>query len=142
MTQEEYEAKCAWLRGYGAALREAARVRGQLRRWRSIAERVTPAPPGVRYARAGAGRLETAVEQLDTLREVFAARLAVLAERRLAVEQAIGTVPDARQRLLLQYRYVDGLAWAELAARLGVSVRRALQLHRNAVASLDFTPEV
>lgn len=35
------------------------------------------------------------------------------------VEQYIDTVDDPRKRLILRYKYIDGLTWAEVAKKLG-----------------------
>lgn len=127
------------LRAYRELLAEARRLSEELARWRSIAERVTPPPPGARVTMAGGaggGRIETAVEHIDTLRESLAARLAALAAQRACIERAIDAVPEARLRLLLQYRYLDGLTWEAIAEKMGLSSQWVHVLHRRALCQL------
>lgn len=133
---DAYAENLARLRAYRVLLAEIARQTAEMERWYSIAERMTPALSGVRCASADGGRIETAVEHLDALRTGLAERLAALTARRRALEAAIDAVPDARQRLLLRYRYIDGLAFEAVAARMQLSVRRVLQLHRAAVIAV------
>lgn len=49
--------------------------------------------------------------------------LAELEERILqeecALQRFISTVPDSRMRLILQYRFVDGFEWHDVALRMG-----------------------
>lgn len=137
-----YEEKLAWLRSYRLLWEEIRQLTAELARWRSIAERTAPALAGVRCAALNGGRIETAVEKLDGLRAQLAESLAALSARRCAMEAVLDSVPDARARLLLRYRYIDGLPFESVAARLHLSVRRVLQLHRAAVIALDFTRKV
>jgi RNA polymerase sigma factor (sigma-70 family) len=44
----------------------------------------------------------------------------------------LATLP-ARMQRVLRMRYLDGLAWLEIAAALGVSEQRAWQIHREAL---------
>lgn len=136
MTNEE---KIEWLRGYRTACLEAQRTREEMERWRSIAEKVTPSLSAVRYTAAETNRMARIIEKIDEHRADLTRALEAMVDRCAAIERAIDTVPDARLRLLLRLRYIDGLTFSEAARHMNVSTRWALKMHGRAVDSLDFT---
>lgn len=65
----------------------------------------------------------------DVKRELSELEKEILLEE-CALQRYISTVPDSRMRLILQYRFVDGLEWRDVARRIGDtedSVKMALQ---------------
>lgn len=124
------------LREYRVLCAEERRLLDEIARWRSAAERVTPTLAGVRFTRADGGRIEMAVEKMDTLRACLAARLTELADRRRRIEQAITALDDARLAHLIRLRYIDGLTFEVIAARMGLSYQWTHKLHRDALARL------
>ncbi len=56
-------------------------------------------------------------------------------DRSLAVDRAVAALPE-RQRLVMGLRWTHGMAFAEIARVLGVSVRGVEQHHRRALAAL------
>ena len=138
MTKEE---KIAWLRGYRTAVLEVERLRGDIERWRSLAEKVTPTLSALPASTSANGtRTETAVEQIAERCAALELALCVMAARCEATEKAIQSVPDERLRLLLRYRYIDGMTLERTADKMGVSVRWMKKLHRKAVEFLVVPP--
>ncbi len=138
MTKEE---KIAWLRGYRTAALEVERLRGEIERWRSLAEKVTPTLSALPASTSANGtRTETAVEQIAERCAALELALCVMAARCEATEKAIQSVPDERLRLLLRYRYIDGMTLERTADKMGVSVRWMKKLHRKAVEFLVVPP--
>ena len=131
MTKEE---KIAWLRGYRTAVLEVDRLRGEIERWRSLAEKVTPTLSALPASTSADGtRTETAVEQIAERCAALELALCVMAARCEATEKAIQSVPDERLRLLLRYRYIDGMTLERTADKMGLSARHAKRLHRMAL---------
>lgn len=65
----------------------------------------------------------------DVKRELSELEKEILLEE-CALQRYISTVPDSRMRLILQYRFVDGLEWRDVARKIGDtedSVKMALQ---------------
>ena len=131
MTKEE---KIQWLRGYRTAALEVERLRGEIERWRSLAEKVTPTLSALPASTSADGtRTETAVEQITERCAALELALCVMAARCEATEKAIQSVPDERLRLLLRYRYIDGLTLERTADKFGLSYRRLYDLHSHAI---------
>lgn len=62
--------------------------------------------------------------------------MAELTNERIAIEQAIQTLPDIRHRTVLELRYVRGLKWTEVADRMFFCLRWVFKLHRAALEKL------
>lgn len=45
------------------------------------------------------------------------------------IEQVISSVDNPPERLLLKYRYIDGLRWEKIAVNMGYSYRQTLRQH-------------
>lgn len=137
MTKEK---KIAWLRGYRTAALEVERLRGEIERWRSLAEKVTPTLSALPASTSANGtRTETAVEQISEWCAALELALCVMAARCEATEKAIQSVPDERLRLLLRYRYIDGMAFERIAEKLGLSRQWVCGLHDSAVNQIEIS---
>lgn len=137
MTKEE---KIQWLRGYRTAALEVERLRGEIERWRSLAEKVTPTLSALPASTSANGtRTETAVEQIAERCAALELALCVMAARCEATEKAIQSVPDERLRLLLRYRYIDGMAFERIAEKLGLSRQWVCGLHDSAVNQIEIS---
>ena len=129
--------KIRWLKSYRGLLAEIQRLQREIERWRSIAEKVTPTLSAVRFTVPDGSRIENAVEKIDTLRGSMAAKLDELIERRIQIERAIDAVEDDRLRLLLRYRYIDGMTFDAVAHEMGLSALWVQKLHKNAIEFIE-----
>lgn len=125
-----------FLSQYGDNEREIKRLEADMACWESRAEWVTsaysPTP-----ARGGAGdRIQTAVESVLEVRAMLYDRLVDAAELRRRIQAAIDTVPDARLRTLLAYRYIDGRKWESISDELCLDFRHTLRLHCRALTAV------
>lgn len=132
MTNQEKKAK---LNQYREAEAEAARLDLEITRLYSCAERATMVlkrTPG-----GGDGRtLERAVEAIvDMADKLGAERLKAIRLRR-EIEDAIASVPDGRLRMLLRYRYIDGMTWERIAVNMNFDARWVRRLHGQALDEL------
>ena len=75
------------------------------------------------------------------LQDRYKAKLAELAAEQLAIEQAIEPL-DTVYRMLLRYRYIDGLKWDDVCDKMNYSWRQTHYLHGRALQQLrDLTKE-
>lgn len=126
-------AKIEQLRQYLMIQQEAQRLTQEIERWYSVAEKVTPSLTATRFTVPDGSRLENAIEQIDTLRDTLGDRLQDLIKCRRQIEFAIESVSDPRLRMLLRYRYIDGMTWEALAGKMGISPQWAQKLHKIAL---------
>lgn len=125
------------LRRYGALRLEAAQLRDRL----SEVEAAMQAPQGQQLTGmpcSGSGESRTAealtVQHL-TLLEHYRDKLTALAAEQLAIEQAIDTLGQ-QERMLMRYRYLDGLSWEEVCAAMHYSWRQVHRIHASALRQL------
>lgn len=69
------------------------------------------------------------------LQERYTAKLEELAAEQLAIEEAIEPL-EPTARMLLRYRYLDGLKWEEVCCRMNYSWRQTHRLHGEALRQL------
>lgn len=69
------------------------------------------------------------------LQERYRAKLEELAAEQLAIEEAIESL-DETERMLLRYRYIDGLKWEEVCVKIGYSWTQTHEHHGRALQKL------
>lgn len=65
---------------------------------------------------------------LEGLRDMYLKRSDDLAAAVIEIEKAIDCL-EPTERLLVRYRYIEGLDWAEVATKIGYSHRHTTRLH-------------
>lgn len=75
------------------------------------------------------------------LQAKYNAKLAELAAEQLAIENAIEGLPQT-ERMLLGYRYLDGLSWEEVCVKMGYSWTQTHEYHGRALRMLREMEEV
>ena len=121
--------KIAWLRRYREATAEQDRLMAEIARWRSLAERVSPAQPGMPAGGGGPARMIAAVERMDELEAELAEQIVERVATRREIGQAIDRVPDERLARLLRLRYIDGMTWEKIAVQMDMTYQWVCQLH-------------
>ena len=61
------------------------------------------------------------IEQLETLSALYEEKKADLMQDIIAVERAISALPP-ELRMLMRYRYIDGMRWEEIADIMHISI--------------------
>ena len=84
----------------------------------------------------GSAVRETLIDRHAQLVEMYQEHLARLDEEQLAVENAITSLEDPVARLLLRYRYIDGLKWEEVCVRIRYSWTQTHEIHGQALQLL------
>ena len=69
------------------------------------------------------------------LQERYKAKLEELAAEQLAIEQAIEAL-EPTARMLMRYRYLDGLKWEEVAVKMNYSWTQTHAIHGEALKQL------
>lgn len=75
------------------------------------------------------------------LQDRYRAKIEELAAEQLAIEEAIEGL-DANKRMLLRYRYIDGLKWEEVCIRMNYSWTQTHYHHGEALKQLKGEKEV
>lgn len=132
MTNQE---KKTWLQQYRLLDRQIQQKADEIAAWRTRAEKVTPSyskdPCG-----GGGDRIQSAVDKILQLESEAQQEIDRLLELERKIKGAIATLEDPILRLLLKYRYIDGLTWEKIAERLQFELRWTYQLHSKALDKL------
>ena len=72
---------------------------------------------------------------IDTLQNKYFEKLLELCELQLSIEQAIESL-DGTERVLMRYRYLEGLTWEELAEKMNYTRQWACHIHGVALKRL------
>lgn len=81
-------------------------------------------------------RMENA-KQINELVRQINNEIDQLVTIRLDIMHAIDTIPDDRLRLLMEYRYIDGKRWEQIAVDMGYDYRWVLRLHGQALEKME-----
>lgn len=94
-------------------------------------------PKGISYSDMPRGRGESIsaqqryIEQLEELSQMYEEKKADLVETQIAIERAISSLPP-ELRLLMRYRYIDGLKWEDVNEKLHISHSQSVRMHKYA----------
>lgn len=97
---------------------------------------------GVRYTDSPRGGGEPVpaqqryIERLEELSALYEAEKAELQTSLIAIERAIASLPP-ELRLMMRYRYIDGLRWFEVNSKLNVSKDTSMRWHRKAIEKIS-----
>ena len=80
--------------------------------------------------------LELMVARHVELQERYEAKLAEMTREMLLIEEAIDAL-EPTARMLLRYRYLDGLKWEEVCVRMNYSWMQTHRIHANALNQLS-----
>ncbi|MBQ8514643.1 MAG: sigma-70 family RNA polymerase sigma factor [Ruminococcus sp.] len=93
---------------------------------------------GVRYTDSPRGRGEPVsaqqryIERLEELSALYEDKKAQLMESQIAIERAITSLPP-ELRILMRYRYIDGMRWEDVNAKMYISEPTSKRMHRKAM---------
>lgn len=132
--------KIKYLKRFSILDKEIDRKIEELGYWRTQMGRVTsvysamPKGGGTIY-----GKTEEIVAKIVDLEAEINADIDRLLGIRREITDTIAIIKDPRERLLLQYRYIDGLTFEEIAVLMNYSWRHIHRLHSQALSNLNLS---
>ena len=133
MTNQEKKAK---LNQYREAEAESSRLDQEIIKRYSKAEKMTTAVKLVPGGGEGGRSLENSIEAIDALAGRLGDKRRETVRLRREIEDVIAAVPDGRLRMLLRYRYIDGMTWERIAVNMCMDARWIRRLHGRALSVL------
>lgn len=132
MTNQE---KKEYLLGYQYLNQRINRLLLEQQQWRELATRVSPNLSGTPRG-GGRGGAQGAISKIVDLETEINAEIDKLVEKRKEIEGIIRMVEDSTLRTLLEYRYINGKKWEEIALMMGYDYRYILKIHGKALSAL------
>jgi RNA polymerase sigma factor (sigma-70 family) len=135
MTREELK---NWLRSYRQKKLEAEQIakvidRLEAEMYHPKTTRFDKIPGSVSGAGSPTERL--AVKHIDLVERYEVKRLALL-EEQARIEDTIARLDDETERMLMRYRYLEGMTWEEVAVAICYSWKQMHRIHAKALARL------
>lgn len=132
MTNQE---KKEYLLGYQYLNQRINRLLLEQQQWRELATRVRPNLSGMPRG-GGGGGAQGAISKIIDLETEINEEIDKLVEKREEIESIIHAVEDGTLRTLLEYRYINGKKWEEIALMMGYDYRYILKIHGKALSAL------
>ena len=128
MTEESRE-KVDFLSRY-KYLKDNLKVRyDELDEVMTMATKVTSCSDGMPHGSGVSDKIAVAVEQMKEIENSIADEILALLSARTEISSAIQSVNDIKLRTLLEYRYISGYSWEDVADAMGYEQRRVFALH-------------
>ena len=127
--------KKEYLLGYQRLNQRINRLLLEQQQWRELATRVSPNLSGMPRG-GGGGGTQGAISKIVDLETEINAEIDKLVEKRKEIEGIIRAVEDSTLRTLLEYRYINGKKWEEIALMMGYDYRYILKIHGKALSLL------
>ncbi len=127
----------AYLSRYRYADLRIQRKCEELSLWRQRALQITPAYSELPGGRTGRDKVQTAVDHICEIEEEINREIDAFVEIREEIQEAIRSVKDPILETLLEYRYMDGLTWEELAEKMHYSYQWVCSLHNKALKRIS-----
>lgn len=139
MPTPENEQKIRYLSRYRRLNARIDRLLEEKSRWWERAFKITPtlsqAPGG-----GGSGSpIERPMDKVDELERKITQAIDELADIRAEIEDVLGQLEDDTLRELMEYRYIDGLTWEQVAEKMHYSWRHTCRLHGEALAKINMS---
>lgn len=139
--KEENHKKIHWLNRYRAAIREEQIIEGEIKKLRESKMSPSVSLSGMPH---GSGQNDlssyaaTLDEQIRMLQEWKQEKAKVYED----ILSRIRRVEDDNQRALLMYRYIQGMRWEEVAAKMGYTWRWTHKLHSKALDTIEIKEDI
>lgn len=140
MVPSNNQDKIKYLKRYITLDREIEHKLREIDHWRAKLTRIMPIystePKGGGSIR---GKTESIIAKIVDLENEIDADIDRLVAVRDGIKAIIESVEDDRERLLLQYRYLDGRTFEEIAVQMHYSWRQIHRLHSQALTNLKMS---
>ena len=92
----------------------------------------------------GMPRSESTVNRTDemigrylSMQDALFTKWQMVVRAHIRIEGALDKLDDATSRMILRYRYIEGLTWSMIAMVMSYSVQRIYQLHNKALHQIE-----
>jgi len=107
-------------------------------RYREMAMKATSRADAVRVSGTSSrSKVETYVLEMVDVHDELKRQTEMLLEKSRKAERLIGLLRDDRYRVVLQFRYLCGMKWEEIAKELTYTLRWTHKLHNEAIRALE-----
>lgn len=132
--------KKQYLTNFKAINANIERLQNDLVRWWCLATKCSSDYSDIpKSSLKGNDKIQTAVEMMERI----SCEIEKFIFLKNNVEDSINTIDDEDLKLILRYRYIDGLKWAEISDKMMLNIRWIYRLHNRALERIKirhYTP--
>ena len=139
MPTPENELRIRYLSRYRRLNQRIDRLLEEQSRWRERALKITPVLSQVPGGGESGSPIERPMDKVDELERKITQAIDELADIRMEIEAVLGQLEDDTLRELMEYRYIDGLTWEQVAEKMHYSWRHTCRLHGEALAKINMS---
>ena len=136
MPTSENELKIRYLSRYRRLNQRIDRLLEEQSRWQEMALKITP----VLSQTPGGGESGSPIERpMDKVLEIdveINREIDELQIVRQEIRAALNQLEDENLKLLMEYRYIDGLTWEQIAVKMNYSYMQICRLHGKALRTI------
>lgn len=136
MPTPENELKIRYLSRYRRMSKRIDRLLEEQSRWREMALKITP----VLSQTPGGGESGSPIERpMDKVLEIdveIKREIYELQTVRQEIRSALDQLEDENLKLLMEYRYIDGMTWEQVAVEMHYSYMQICRLHGKALKTI------
>lgn len=108
----------------------------------SLGTKITPTYSDMPKGTGENNKIQSTIEKLEEQEEKINKKIDLLYEVKEDIEKTLHTVEDDTLRVLLRYRYINGLTWEEIAVTMNYDYRWILRLHGKALNELTIKSHI
>lgn len=135
----ENEQKIRYLSRYRQIGERVDRLLDEKRRWRELAVKITPGFSPVPGGGGNGSRIERSVEKVLEIEAQLAKEIDGLCTARQEIGGTLDRMEDETLKLLMEYRYIDGLTWEQVAEKMHYSWRQVCRKHEKALEQIGMS---
>ena len=139
MPTPENAKKIKYLSRYIALNRRVDRLLEEKAKWWSLCLKVTPSLSPAPGGGESGSPVERPMDKVLEIEEKIDQEIDELQEVRRDIKTVLGQLEDDTLRLLMEYRYIDGLTFEEIAVKMHYSWRWVIKLHGKALAEIKIS---
>lgn len=139
MATPENEAKIKYLSRYIALNRRIDRLLEEKAKWWSLCLKTTPNLSQAPGGGESGSPVERPMDKVLEIEEEINKEIDELQEVCRGIKTVLGQLEDDTLRLLMEYRYLDGLTFEEIAVKMHYSWRWVIKLHGKALAEIKIS---
>lgn len=136
MPTPENEQKIVYLSRYRWLNERIDRLLEEQSRWRERALKITP---NLSQAPGGGGNrspIERPMDKVLEIDEEINREIDTLQTIRQEIREALNQLEDENLKLLMEYRYIDGMTWEQIAVKMHYGFQWVYKLHGRALNHL------
>ena len=136
MPTPENEQKIRYLSRYRRMSKRIDRLLEEQSRWREMALKITPVLSQAPGGGESGSPIERPMDKVLEIDEEIKREIDELRTVRQEIRAALNQLEDENLKLLMEYRYIDGLTWEQIAVKMNYSYMQICRLHGKALRTI------